>query len=120
MLATELLPEKKANLTTKTEEDCKPTKAEKSTEEEGENNLKSLLCEETIPGSPAPVLENKDVPESKLGLLEMQFPSGSQPAPVSPPSSTKRDGNDAAVVMDNTPPTTPESNMSSISGSPRE
>lgn len=98
-------------------------KQEKTVEEEGENNLRSLLCEETIPGSPAPVMESKEVPESKMNLLEMPFASGSQPAAPAPAPSrptAKRDENDAAVVMDNTPPTTPESNLSSISGSPRE
>lgn len=106
----------------KTEDDWKCQKQEKTAEEEGENNLRSLLCEETIPGSPAPAVESKEVAEPKLNLLEMQFASGSQPAPAPPPPrpTAKRDENDAAVVMDNTPPTTPESNLSSISGSPRE
>lgn len=113
---------KKATTSTKVEEDWKNQKVEKASEEEGENNLRSLLCEETIPGSPAPLLESKEQPEPKMNVLELQFASSSQPAslPPPPPTSGKREGNDAAAVMDNTPPTTPESNLSSMSGSPRE
>ncbi|KAL0270093.1 UNVERIFIED_CONTAM: hypothetical protein PYX00_007613 [Menopon gallinae] len=113
----------KKSTPTTNEDGWKSPKQEKVTEEEGESNLRSLLCEETIPGSPTPVVENKETSEPKLNLLEMQYASGSQPIslpPPPPPPAAKRDGNDAAAVMDNTPPTTPESNLSSISGSPRE
>jgi Ras-related protein Rab-1A len=36
------------------------------------------------------------------------------------PGVSKRNSNEAAPVMDNTPPTTPDSSLSTISGSPRE
>jgi Ras-related protein Rab-1A len=111
-------------------------------EEEGESSLRSLLCEETIPGSPGPATDvARDVPSSgdhgsststSQQQQQQQAPAPSQAGcrPVDnlppfhrPPVNVvrrDRDGNDAAVVMDNTPPTTPESNLSSISGSPRE
>lgn len=115
---------KKTNSQSKVEEDWKHQKQEKISEEEGENNIRSLLCEETIPGSPAPLTENKEPAEPKINVLEIQFASSSQPVSLPPPPpsvcNNKREGNDAAVVMDNTPPTTPESNLSSMSGSPRE
>lgn len=103
----------------KSEEEWKSSRQDKPSEEDRENNLRSLLCEETIPGSPAPILESRELPEPKLNLMDIPYASSSQPAPPPPPAA-KRDGNDAAAVMDNTPPTTPESNLSSISGSPRE
>ncbi|KAK0181893.1 hypothetical protein PV327_000077 [Microctonus hyperodae] len=178
------------------------------TEEEGENM--NLLCEEEIPGSPAPTMETveqdgntnciliKEEPiEKKLVLLEMPFASAptaggqstnqgsiginvssscivtsvSAPMPISsnivssnrqpqqqqqqqlpplppppppplPPSipqlpqqelpqqhqhlqaavviqPVRRESNEAAPVMDNTPPTTPDSTISNVSGSPR-
>lgn len=164
-------------------------------EEEAESNLQSLLCEETIPGSPAPASDSAHVveschEESKTAVIEMPFASapGSnctssssngkssaavpifvsspimespgtivpitvdlsapiqmqtvttvsptisspppppqvqvQPPPVSVscagPGISKRNSNEAAPVMDNTPPTTPDSSLSTISGSPRE
>ncbi|XP_024938788.1 AT-rich interactive domain-containing protein 4A isoform X2 [Cephus cinctus] len=181
-----------------------PTKIE----EEGEN-MSSLLCEEEIPGSPAPVVDNTEqvdahviqVPpkietsDNNIVLLEMPFasaPSSSQsttcstvatlsitsakngdnvsvpvslpvqqgvvmgvrqqqPQPLQqsqkqpqpqqqqqqqqqhqhphqliqplPPAAMpvqRRESNEAAPVMDNTPPTTPDSSISNISGSPRE
>ncbi|PNF29493.1 hypothetical protein B7P43_G04550, partial [Cryptotermes secundus] len=183
------------------------TPAEESddkSEEQAESNLRSLLCEETIPGSPAPPSDSaqtiepchKEPEESKTAVLEMPFASapGSnctssssngklaaapifaspvmdspgaivpitlglsapiqiqtrsasasptvsspppqvqvQPPPVSVvgpepgsglqgpgPGVSKRNSNEAAPVMDNTPPTTPDSSLSTISGSPRE
>ncbi|XP_066600932.1 AT-rich interactive domain-containing protein 4A [Prorops nasuta] len=139
--------------------------------------ISSLLCEEEIPGSPAPTVENVDqremgtpcnapkveVTESSIVLMEMPFasaPTSSQSASgtvvtlsmtlpktvdVLPPASLaiqqnitlgprqqqpqhlpalmpaqRRESNEAAPVMDNTPPTTPDSSISNISGSPRE
>lgn len=164
-------------------------------EEEAESNLQSLLCEETIPGSPAPASDSAQVvesrhEESKIAVIEMPFasapgsncsssssngkssaavpifvsspimqspgtivpitvdlsapiqmqtvttvsPTISPPPPppqvqVQPPpvpvsgagaGISKRNSNEAAPVMDNTPPTTPDSSLSTISGSPRE
>ncbi|XP_017883106.1 AT-rich interactive domain-containing protein 4B isoform X2 [Ceratina calcarata] len=147
------------------------------TDEEGEA-INSLLCEEEIPGSPAPVTESieqinagpscsppkVEATESSIVLMEMPFAS----APTSGQSTTsstvatlsmalpktietsvpvslpvqqnptlgvrqqshhhlpalmpaqRRESNEAAPVMDNTPPTTPDSSISNISGSPRE
>ncbi|XP_031833633.1 AT-rich interaction domain hat-trick isoform X2 [Nomia melanderi] len=147
-------------------------------DEEGEA-ISSLLCEEEIPGSPAPVSESieqinagpscsppkVETTESSIVLMEMPFAS----APTSGQSTTsstvvtlsmalpktletsvpvslpmqpnptlgvrqqshhqhlpalmpgqRRESNEAAPVMDNTPPTTPDSSISNISGSPRE
>ncbi|CAD1469257.1 unnamed protein product, partial [Heterotrigona itama] len=148
------------------------------TDEEGET-INSLLCEEEIPGSPAPITENieqinagpscsppkVEAAENNIVLMEMPFAS----APTSGQSTTsstvatlsmalpktvetsvpvslsmqqnptlsmrqqphhqhlsalmpaqRRESNEAAPVMDNTPPTTPDSSISNISGSPRE
>lgn len=149
------------------------------TDEEGEA-INSLLCEEEIPGSPAPATESIEqtnagpscsppkieTTESSIVLMEMPFAS----APTSGQSTTsstvatlsmalpktvetsvpvslpmqqnqalamrqqpphhqhlpalmpaqRRESNEAAPVMDNTPPTTPDSSISNISGSPRE
>ncbi|XP_060826022.1 AT-rich interactive domain-containing protein 4B [Bombus pascuorum] len=149
------------------------------TDEEGEA-INSLLCEEEIPGSPAPITENieqinagpscsppkVETTENSIVLMEMPFAS----APTSGQSTTsstvatlsmalpktvetsvpvslsiqqnptlgmrqqqshhqhlpalmpaqRRESNEAAPVMDNTPPTTPDSSISNISGSPRE
>ncbi|XP_076762361.1 AT-rich interaction domain hat-trick [Xylocopa sonorina] len=148
------------------------------TDEEGET-INSLLCEEEIPGSPAPVIESIEqinagpscsppkvkTTESSIVLMEMPFAS----APTTGQSTTsstvatlsmalpktaetsvpvslsvqqnpslnvrqqshhqhlpalmpaqRRESNEAAPVMDNTPPTTPDSSISNISGSPRE
>lgn len=184
-------------------------KSDEKCEEEAESNLRSLLCEETIPGSPAPPSDSahaiepchKEPEENKTTVLEMPFasapgsnctsssnngklaaspifaspimdspattvpitlglaapiqmqtasasasPTISSPLPqppqvqVQPPSVpvsvaspgpgsglqgpgpgvSKRNSNDAAPVMDNTPPTTPDSSLSTITGSPRE
>ncbi|KAG7202554.1 hypothetical protein KM043_009750 [Ampulex compressa] len=147
-------------------------------DEEGEA-INSLLCEEEIPGSPAPAIDNTEQvnagpsgspakiesTESDIVLMEMPFasaPTSGQnttsstvstlsmalPKPVEPsipvslpvqqnPSLNirqqshhqhhpglmavqRRESNEAAPVMDNTPPTTPDSSISNISGSPRE
>ncbi|KAG5336525.1 ARI4B protein, partial [Acromyrmex charruanus] len=160
------------------------------TDEEGET-MNSLLCEEEIPGSPAPMSESieqanigpscsspkNEVTENSIVLMEMPFasaPTSGQNTtssstvatlsmalpktveasmPVSLPTqqnaslnmrqsqqqqqqqqqhhqhqhqymalipSQRRESNEAAPVMDNTPPTTPDSSISNISGSPRE
>lgn len=106
-------------------------------EEEPDSQLHSLLlCEETIPRSPAPASEAPTVSEQKLkpkSVLEMPFASapGSsnnksmllnnehkivnkpQPAIVLPLAN--RENRDAATVIENTPPTTPESSISNLS-----
>ncbi|XP_015185749.1 PREDICTED: AT-rich interactive domain-containing protein 4A-like isoform X2 [Polistes dominula] len=148
------------------------------TDEEGET-INSLLCEEEIPGSPAPPVEiiekdnagpsysppQAEINETNIVLMEMPFASAPtsgesttsntvatlsmalpKPVETSIPSALpiqqnstlglrqqvqhqhlpalmpaqRRESNDAAPVMDNTPPTTPDSSISNISGSPRE
>ncbi|RZC38979.1 AT-rich interactive domain-containing protein 4B, partial [Asbolus verrucosus] len=105
-------------------------------EEEPDSQLHSLLlCEETIPRSPAPASEGPSVSEQRpktKSVLEMPFASapGSsnnknmllnsdhktvnkpQPAQLVLPLVTNRD---ASAVLDNTPPTTPESSISNLS-----
>ncbi|OAD60399.1 AT-rich interactive domain-containing protein 4B [Eufriesea mexicana] len=147
------------------------------TDEEGET-INSLLCEEEIPGSPAPITESieqinagpscsppkVETTENSI-LMEMPFASAPtsgqsttsstvttlsmalpKPVETSVPVSLsmqqnptlgirqqshhqhlpalmpaqRRESNEAAPVMDNTPPTTPDSSISNISGSPRE
>nr|CAD7205382.1 unnamed protein product [Timema douglasi] len=99
---------------------------------EAADNLCSLLCEETIPGSPAPVTEPGQEQETGNKVLEMPFASAvssncipppatsSSTVPVSVGAAVKRGSSEAAPVMDNTPPTTPDSTLSTISDSPRE
>lgn len=156
--------------------------------------LGSLLCQETIPGSPAQIADggyDEAVQESKVLVLEMPFASvpastcdatnssvpltvpmsvplslpmvnvatlaevktteiqdGAQSSDVNTPlpvpsgpetsslvsaacsahhvlvipsaSASKLNPSEAAPVMENTPPTTPDSSLSTISGSPRE
>ncbi|XP_066993886.2 microtubule-associated protein futsch isoform X2 [Anabrus simplex] len=148
---------------TRVGEECEEIKIEVKSEEESESNLLgSLLCQETIPGSPTQAPEtcaDEGVEDEKILLLEMPFASvpgsncepsdtvvpatvsvqehvpsvqspilpvtlcaTSPPSVVQPPSPSvsKRNSNEAAPVMDNTPPTTPDSTLSTISGSPRE
>ncbi|XP_076667085.1 AT-rich interaction domain hat-trick isoform X2 [Andrena cerasifolii] len=147
-------------------------------DEEGET-INSLLCEEEIPGSPAPISEcieqinagpscsppKVETSEASIVLMEMPFASAptsgqsttssavptlsmalpkavetsvpvSLPMQQNPPlgvrqqshhqhlpvlmPAQRRESNEAAPVMDNTPPTTPDSSISNISGSPRE
>ncbi|XP_076657339.1 AT-rich interaction domain hat-trick [Halictus rubicundus] len=162
--------------------ECKPESSMSVTitkaDEEGEA-ISSLLCEEEIPGSPAPVSENIEqinagpscsppkVETSETSIVLMEMPFASAPTsgqsttsstvvtlsmalpktvetsvPVSLPMqpnptlgvrqqshhqhlpalmpAQRRESNEAAPVMDNTPPTTPDSSISNISGSPRE
>nr|CAD7604344.1 unnamed protein product [Timema genevievae] len=98
---------------------------------EAADNLCSLLCEETIPGSPTPVTEAGQEQETENKVLEMPFasavssncvppPATSSNVPVSVGVAVKRGSSEAAPVMDNTPPTTPDSTLSTISDSPRE
>lgn len=180
------------------QQECAELKADvtpaSKTDEEGET-MNSLLCEEEIPGSPAPLSESieqvnvgpscsppkSEATESSIVLMEMPFasaPTSSQGTtsssstvatlsmalpktveasiPVSLPMQQnaslsmrqpqqqqqhhhqhhqqhhqqqhvpvlmppqRRESNEAAPVMDNTPPTTPDSSISNISGSPRE
>lgn len=120
-------------------------------DEEPDQNFHSLLlCEETIPRSPAPVPEPQAVDDVKPAkpVLEMPFASAPgtsncksvsnmlldqqqqqpklvvspkpQAAPVNIVVPVEREivrenRGDASVVMDNTPPTTPESTISNLS-----
>ncbi|XP_071454152.1 microtubule-associated protein futsch-like [Hetaerina americana] len=183
------------------EGECKvQTEMQIKAEEEAESSLRSLLCEETIPGSPVPAANDsreccQDIPEKQSKVPEMPFASvpgnensssssllrsesvrndgnicgglsssaqllkgslepfacesnittnpppcrpsaapcaaaaaaddepsapGSESTSTTAPKGKDAGGNDAAPVMDNTPPTTPESSLSTISGSPRE
>jgi hypothetical protein len=137
-------------------------------EEEADSSLNSLLCEETIPGSPPPIEAVQSVCPDTPKVREIPFasmPAGGngaststvaqqsraststvsqQPpksfsvreevpeasprvpavaavaaAPAQAPAGGKKE-DEAAPVMDNTPPTTPDSSISTISGSPRE
>lgn len=144
-------------------------KTEEPEEVEVDNNLCSLLCEETIPGSPAPPsdipidtqIETSSTRTSERPLesakpsckvLEMPFASVPGNARSSGPSASATNSgaaqfskgssqnekadppaadiglakagpsavsNEAAPVMDNTPPTTPDSSISTLSNSPR-
>ncbi|XP_059485195.1 AT-rich interactive domain-containing protein 4A isoform X2 [Neocloeon triangulifer] len=109
--------------------------------DEEESSLNSLLCEETIPGSPVPgeeqVVVPKKVSQEAPKVREIPFASmvaggsSAEGGNADGPSTSKgyaapaaeekpdlrKDENDAAPVMENTPPTTPDSS-SSISGSP--
>lgn len=98
--------------------------------EEGESNLESLLCEETIPGSPAPSSVPVENPPSTSPELPFASAAGSNPVvyKTSPPPSVPipllpppppLPVNEAAPVMENTPPTTPDSSLSPLSNSPR-
>ncbi|CAH0550530.1 unnamed protein product [Brassicogethes aeneus] len=122
-------------------------------EEEPDSNFHSLLlCEETIPRSPAPapepaIIEEEEKPtksilempfasapgmssSSKSTAIVVELPPGKsasppkpQPAAVVVPldlvaaAAQVRDnrGPDASAVLDNTPPTTPESTISNLS-----
>lgn len=93
-------------------------------DDEADSHLHSLLlCEETIPGSPAPPVVNEEKVKSK-NVPEMPFAS----APGSSNNGTERkDCNDSESlrevagqckegnVVDNTPPTSPESTLSNLS-----
>ncbi|XP_034238691.1 AT-rich interactive domain-containing protein 4B [Thrips palmi] len=163
-------------------EDISPiVKTEDGEEPEGDNNLCSLLCEETIPGSPAPLCDTpidvhteasssraSDRPsentKTSCKVLEMPFasvpgntrssgPSTSTnsasvqfvntsagekaenlsdmnacpskaapdvgPGAASEPPAAAPSTDEATPVIDNTPPTTPDSSMSTLSNSPR-
>lgn len=162
-------------------EDMPPlVKTEDVEEPEGDNNLCSLLCEETIPGSPAPLCDtpidvhpeanssrSSDRPsentKSSCKVLEMPFASVpgntrssgpststnaatvqfgnsasagekvdnpadlnaglSKPASEAGPCAASEppapSADEATPVIDNTPPTTPDSSMSTLSNSPR-
>ncbi|KAJ8981704.1 hypothetical protein NQ317_017748 [Molorchus minor] len=85
---------------------------------EEDHHLHSLLlCEEEIPRSPAPVTETGDDEKQNKSVLEMPFAS----APVQVIAKVyipvdRESRTDAAAVLDNTPPTTPESTISTPSG----
>jgi hypothetical protein len=105
---------------------------------EEDGNISLLLCEETIPGSPAPenlVEASKGSTKSRSGRnLELPFASApsisSEQSKESPmhkdvrereimPIRNERElianNNSVDTVMDNTPPTTPESSDGNIS-----
>ncbi|XP_075223778.1 AT-rich interaction domain hat-trick isoform X3 [Lycorma delicatula] len=114
--------------------------SEERTEMKEDECMQSLLCEETIPGSPAPpVQKDKELEGVDNGMTpnastaaELPFasapgtslhtgaPAYTKPVtvqqPIQPPVQPPPE---AAPVMDNTPPTTPESSLSPISNSPR-
>ncbi|KAK5647626.1 hypothetical protein RI129_002518 [Pyrocoelia pectoralis] len=126
--------------------DCNTKVVEKSEddikkEEEPDSHLHSLLlCEETIPGSPAPASEGCAIVDSKpstKSVLEMPFasaPGSSNNKPevtnrevkvvtkersVGPPlllpvENREKDPKETSTVLDNTPPTTPESTLSNF------
>ncbi|KAF5308168.1 hypothetical protein FQR65_LT06348 [Abscondita terminalis] len=112
-------------------------------EEEPDSHLHSLLlCEETIPGSPAPPTEGMLPSEMKSktkSVLEMPFASapgssnnnkaentvreakvinkerGQAPVIVHQVDNREKESREASTVLDNTPPTTPESTLSNLS-----
>lgn len=103
-------------------------------EEEPDSHLHSLLlCEEEIPRSPAPATESVNAAEVKpiKSVLEMPFASAPGtsnsksmlhlehkkvlPLPLELPIDRENRA-DASAVLDNTPPTTPESTISTPSG----
>lgn len=104
-------------------------------EDEPDSHIHSLLCQETIPGSPAPSITE---PKPKLkSIAEMPFasaPSSSNKSllnnEISKPVKIERnpspvivhqvelkraDNRETSTVLDNTPPTTPESTISNLS-----
>ncbi|XP_018568541.1 AT-rich interactive domain-containing protein 4B isoform X2 [Anoplophora glabripennis] len=108
--------------------------AEAVKEEEPDSHLHSLLlCEEEIPRSPAPATEPIPTAEVKpnKSVLEMPFASAPgtsnsksmlhlehkkvHPLPLELPVERESRA-DASAVLDNTPPTTPESTISTPSG----
>lgn len=116
----------------KEDEEEVETKTEPPKEEEPDPQLHSLLlCEEEIPRSPAPpseaasVLENK--PKSEMPFASAPGTSSNnksilldQPPPMklisSPPVPLERENRvETSTVLDNTPPTTPDSSISNLS-----
>ncbi|XP_056643413.1 AT-rich interactive domain-containing protein 4B isoform X1 [Diorhabda sublineata] len=106
-------------------------------EEEPDPNLHSLLlCEEVIPRSPAPLSESSVIHETKCikSVLEMPFASApstsnnknilldqkksqqqqQQPVPMDV-QEIREEHLENSTIVDNTPPTTPESTMSNMS-----
>lgn len=113
------------------EEEEVEVKAEAEKEEETDPQLHSLLlCEEEIPRSPAPPSEPVIVPEVKP-KSEMPFASApgtscnnksmlldqpQQKKVINSPVQMERESRvEASTVLDNTPPTTPESTISNLS-----
>jgi len=141
-LVIDRLEDESGNDSSDSEAEKKPSKGKqekkKQQADEEESSLNSLLCEETIPGSPVPgdeqMVVTKKASVETPKVRELPFASmvagGSGEGGGEGPSTSKaygaaaeekaeprKDENDAAPVMENTPPTTPDS--SSISGSPR-
>lgn len=104
-------------------------------EEEPDPNLHSLLlCEEVIPRSPAPLSDSSVIHETKCikSVLEMPFASApstsnnnknihldqkksqQQPVPMDV-QEIREEHLENSTIVDNTPPTTPESTMSNLS-----
>ncbi|XP_050308409.1 AT-rich interactive domain-containing protein 4B isoform X2 [Anthonomus grandis grandis] len=113
-----------------------PTKEAEMEEEEikEDPNLNSLLCEEELPRSPAPVPEIASVNEvvTAVSIHEMPFASApgtsnskilepssavkKQPQSQAQPLAMERENRaEAETVIENTPPTTPESTISNMS-----
>ncbi|XP_065343316.1 AT-rich interactive domain-containing protein 4B isoform X1 [Cloeon dipterum] len=118
--------------------DSDASKKHQQRQEEEESSLNSLLCEETIPGSPVPGEEPKKASQEAATaaaaaatpkVRELPFASvvagGSDEGPstsASKPSAANqspggadekhREESDAATVMQNTPPTTPDTSAS--------
>ncbi|XP_066148737.1 AT-rich interactive domain-containing protein 4B-like isoform X1 [Euwallacea fornicatus] len=108
-------------------EECEPIKEEPKEEDPALHSL--LLCEEEIPRSPAPSSEpsgSGDPPSSTSQVHEMPFASapGSSKMLLEPPKKLHpppllmppvERAVDAQAVIENTPPTTPESTISNLS-----
>ncbi|KAL1501119.1 hypothetical protein ABEB36_006504 [Hypothenemus hampei] len=104
-------------------------KQEEVKEEIHDPNLHSmLLCEEEIPGSPAQDVQNQNDPQpSSSSIHEMPFasapgnskmlmePKKHQPPPLLMPLERDIRPDAQTTVIDNTPPTTPESTISNLS-----
>lgn len=106
-----------------------------SNKEEEPDSHSLLWCEETIPGSPAPATSEHEV-KPKKNELEMPFASvpcsstntknllseiktTSKERLIQPPIAINMDNQEnrdaSSAVLDNTPPTTPESTLSNLS-----
>ncbi|CAH1126604.1 unnamed protein product [Ceutorhynchus assimilis] len=124
-------PEVPAKLEEKKTE-IEPTEKEEVKQEQDPNLHSLLLCEEEIPRSPAPVIELPSTNEgaNTSSVHEMPFasapgtsnskmllepPKKHQPPPLVIPIERENRVVDAQAVIENTPPTTPESTISNLS-----
>lgn len=120
------------------EEEVKTEESEAPKEEDPDPHLHSLLiCDEEIPRSPAPPSEPPAVQENKMKSSVLEMPFASAPSTsnnksmfleqkkMSPAPSVELHGQHGererehrvqnSTVLDNTPPTTPESSISNLS-----